>query len=549
MKLLDLLKQPCYSGSVIIAGENGLTRTVQSVNMMDAPDIIDFLKPDELLLTTAYLLKDEPDALLTLVAKMAEHGCAGLGVRTKRFLGEIPPGVLLLANTLSFPIIELPPERALGELINSSLNTILEKRTDELRYALLTHRTFSQLAMKGKGITSILESLASLLHCTAILLDDKLEPIAASRISIKKDQSLLIQAIRDEVEKLSHDSQAPVPLTLPMFEPLWKQATAYPIMSTQKRSWLLLFAPIWEDETMEQLTVEQAINVMGFELMKRQAVKERSRRYKNDFFADWVEGRVNTEQELMNRGKSYGMNANSIFQCIVCKNDSLLPKLSLSTDSEERLQAERDHLYFNLKRAFARTELPFILFNKNDLFVLVLTKAESTNEFEKKLLRHLEDVQNELLRSLNCSFSFGVGKPTDRSMELPTVYNEALEALQAGYAANENCFIRTYRAKDMLDLLRRIPISDLSEFYSDTFQHLLQAEEKDKHELMQTLRIYVENEGQIAETAKRLFLHRNTVIYRIDKCERLTRRNLKDPSDTMRIRLAFQIESLLSQKG
>ena len=103
MKLLDLLKQPCYSGSVIIAGENGLTRTVQSVNMMDAPDIIDFLKPDELLLTTAYLLKDEPDALLTLVAKkMAEHSCAGLGVRTKRFLGEIPQSVLLLANTLYF---------------------------------------------------------------------------------------------------------------------------------------------------------------------------------------------------------------------------------------------------------------------------------------------------------------------------------------------------------------------------------------------------------------------------------------------------------------
>ena len=117
----------------------------------------------------------------------------------------------------------------------------------------------SQLVMKGKGITSILESLADLLHCTAILLDDKLEPIAASRISLKKDQSFLIQAIRDEVEKLGHDSQDPFHWTLPMFEPPWKQASAYPIMTTQKRSWLLLFAPIWEDETMEQLTVEQAI--------------------------------------------------------------------------------------------------------------------------------------------------------------------------------------------------------------------------------------------------------------------------------------------------
>lgn len=544
MKLLDLLKQPSYSGSVVIAGENGLTRTVQSVNMMDAPDIIDFLKPDELLLTTAYLLKDIPDALLSLVAKMAEHGCAGLGVRTKRFLGEIPPDIILLANRLSFPIIELPPERALGELINSSLNTILEKRTDELRYAFLTHRTFSQLVMKGKGISSILESLSDLLHCTAILLDDKLEPIANSRnISLKKNEDL-IQAIRDEVEKLDNDSQVPVPLTLPLIEPPWKQAAAYPITTTQKRSWLLLFAPVWEDETIEQLTVEQAVNVLGFELLKRQAVKERSRRYKNDFFADWVEGRVNTEQELMNRGKSYGLHTNSIFQCIVCKNDALLPKLP--SFSEERLQAERDHLYANLKRTFTKAELPFILFNKNDLFIFVLTKAESSHDFEKKLLRHLEVVQNQLLRSLKCSFSFGVGKPSDRSMELPTVYKEALEALQSGYAANENCFIRTYRAKDMLDLLRRIPISDLNEFYIDTFQHLLQAENKDKQELMQTLRTYVENEGQIAETAKRLFLHRNTVIYRIDKCERLTRRNLKDSSDTMRIRLAFQIETLLS---
>jgi purine catabolism regulator len=280
--------------------------------------------------------------------------------------------------------------------------------------------------------------------------------------------------------------------------------------------------------------------------MKLQAVKERSRRYKNDFFADWVEGRVNSEQELMNRGRNYGLTAQSVFQCIVCKNDSQQAGAKQPIITDERLQAERDHLYFHLKRAFMPAGLPFILFNKNDMFVFVLTAAESTYEFEKKLLRHLEDVQNELLQSLKCSFSFGVGKPSERSMELPTVFKEALEALQAGYAANESCFIRTYRAKDMLDLLRRIPMPDLEAFYSDTFQQLLAAEEKDRHDLMQTLRIYVENEGQIAETAKRLFLHRNTVIYRLDKCEKLTRRNLKDPSDTIRIRLAFHMEPLLS---
>ncbi len=44
MILADLLKIPCLSTSRVIAGEEGLNRIVYSVNMMDAPDIIDFFK-------------------------------------------------------------------------------------------------------------------------------------------------------------------------------------------------------------------------------------------------------------------------------------------------------------------------------------------------------------------------------------------------------------------------------------------------------------------------------------------------------------------------
>jgi hypothetical protein len=50
MQLMELLRLPVYSNILILAGKSGLTRQVQSVNMMDAPDIIDFLKPNELLL-------------------------------------------------------------------------------------------------------------------------------------------------------------------------------------------------------------------------------------------------------------------------------------------------------------------------------------------------------------------------------------------------------------------------------------------------------------------------------------------------------------------
>lgn len=71
MKVKDLLTMPALTGMNIIAGETGNERKVQTVNMMDAPDIINFLKPNEFLVTTAYHVKDNPHLLSSLVEAMA----------------------------------------------------------------------------------------------------------------------------------------------------------------------------------------------------------------------------------------------------------------------------------------------------------------------------------------------------------------------------------------------------------------------------------------------------------------------------------------------
>jgi len=94
MKLREILNKPIFKGAAVVAGHNGLTIDVQSVNMMDAPDIIDFLHEKELLLTTAYSIKNRPDALLELVEQMAKQGCAGLALKTQRFLKVIPKDVI-----------------------------------------------------------------------------------------------------------------------------------------------------------------------------------------------------------------------------------------------------------------------------------------------------------------------------------------------------------------------------------------------------------------------------------------------------------------------
>ncbi|MEI7027115.1 PucR family transcriptional regulator ligand-binding domain-containing protein [Paenibacillus sp. y28] len=61
----------------VIAGRAGVMRVVKSVNVMDAPDISDWIEAGELLFTTAYLMKDAPENAVGLLRRLDERGAAG----------------------------------------------------------------------------------------------------------------------------------------------------------------------------------------------------------------------------------------------------------------------------------------------------------------------------------------------------------------------------------------------------------------------------------------------------------------------------------------
>ena len=67
---------PALAPARVVGGHAGLGQPVRGVNVMEVPDILDWVKPDELLLTTAYPLRDDRAALDALVPRLAERGLA-----------------------------------------------------------------------------------------------------------------------------------------------------------------------------------------------------------------------------------------------------------------------------------------------------------------------------------------------------------------------------------------------------------------------------------------------------------------------------------------
>ena len=135
---------------------------------MEAPDIARWLRGGELLLSTGYQFRDQPDDFDDLVMALHKAGAAALGFKG-RFLSEFPPHAKDLAEWLGLPILGLPLELPYSDIIR-----IVILRTDEvesIRFSESVLRSFTQVVAEGGGADGIVRNLMSFLNTEVCFLD------------------------------------------------------------------------------------------------------------------------------------------------------------------------------------------------------------------------------------------------------------------------------------------------------------------------------------------------------------------------------------------
>ncbi len=538
MKVSQVLEVSSLQGSKVIAGEAGLGEEVLHVNMMDAPDIAQFLKPNEMLVTTAYHVREDPESLVKLVENMKQQKCAALGIKTQRFLKEVPSEVTNTGNALDFPIIEIPIDNSLGDIVNEILSRILDKRTNELRFALETHKQFSDHVMSGKGVDKLIKSLASKIHRSVVLLDQYGKPITYSNVNDFNKSSVQ--------ELYFNDSAVHFPDEVFFtFSTTYDRETysAFLVNSHKKRAgFLLILGEIQASDHVTMLTIEQATNVISFELMRENELKQYTKRVKNDFFFNFIEGMFTSEEEVVNRAKEFSLNQDQNYLCATGKIEDYI-----YTKSYTQSQKEIDEIYEYIEDEIVGLSLSTHLFTKGDLCVLLFEVNDSIDNIRNYAETSLELVQKKVDQRFHRSLSFGVSNISRGLLNVKNGFKEAQNAYQSGRLAAKSKFIQIYQAKDVNELLRTLPKEDLLDFYYHSLEPLLRPGEDKDEVLLQTLFVFLETHCQISETAKRLFVHRNTVVYRIEKCEELLGESLSDSETTIQLRLALRIKRLLEE--
>lgn len=530
MKVHEVLIIPHLSGMTVIAGESGTTREVKSVNMMDAPDIIPFLHENEFLITTAYHFKDQPSKLTELVQAMADQGCAGLGIKTKRFLGKIPLEAINLANELAFPIIELPLELSLGEIVNHTIRAMLDQRAAELTLALEIHKQFTKIIMEGKGIEFLLQDLSQVIERPVILLDQYVKPIYQPMSNL--DLPFILDGL-----KIPYSMTSPISMSVRATK---QTCTIFPVhMSEKKQGFLMIIGEIEKTNHLISLTIEQATNVISFALMKEHALRQKEQSIRNDFFLHFSDGTFSSQEEIIGRAAEFSLPNDQKYICAVGQID----RDDHHPTYTERLEKADD--IYDFIEGEVSVITPYIhFFTKGETCILLFEIQETISTSSSYCESTLLSLQEKVSTYFRNTISFGVSNLSHSFLDVKNAYKDAVDALSQGQLSKKTAYIQTYHTKDVMELLRMVPRDELKNFYTFALSRLANTKVEDEQTLLDTLSVYLETHCQISETAKRLFVHRNTVIYRIEKCEEILGKSLKDSETTMQIRLALRIKSL-----
>lgn len=186
--------------------------------------------------------------------------------------------------------------------------------------------------------------------------------------------------------------------------------------------------------------------------------------------------------------------------------------------------------------------------DKGDMFtdvgrhVIALVRAlPQTSDIDA--LMGLARSVNELFEEAGMDVLIGVSDPRTMLGELPAAFNEAREAINVGsvYRASERIFV--YRRLLLERFLNTVP-ADAGEKYGAIVMNA-RTSRLFSDEMVHTIEVFFENNLNLSEAARKLYIHRNTLVYRLEKVQRLTGFDLRQFDDAV----TFKLMMLLSRSN
>ncbi len=239
--------------------------------------------------------------------------------------------------------------------------------------------------------------------------------------------------------------------------------------------------------------------------------------------------------------------------------DNILPSDIYIKSKELHFSNEVNRIVF-LVRFVGKSEIvPYdVLSNmfpgKNRDYVISVGENDTVLVKEIKAdydMREIEAIARSISDTISTEFYtkviIGIGTAVDNLKDLSKSYKEAQVALEVGKVFDTEKDIITYDNLGIGRLIYQLPQSLCEMFLQEVFKKG-PLESLDRDTLI-TIQAFFENNLNVSETSRKLFVHRNTLVYRLEKIRKLTGLDLREFEHAITFKVALMVKKYLSSKA
>ncbi|MNJ30918.1 PucR family transcriptional regulator [Pseudomonas alkylphenolica] len=471
--------------SRLLSGAAGLGREVRWAHVCELPDPTEWLGEGDVLMTTGLGVPADPQQQREYVQRLAEAGLAGM------MLGEhmqAPANLDALAERaeqLNFPIA-LTEYGVPFAAVTRSIIDANQKEEYQRRNALVRVYESARLSISGLSLAALVQRLEADIQCRLhVLMLETLEPWA-------EDIAPLPETVRTALlaSRRKPGEQQPMlrRLALPEGEALSIE------LHTEQNCLLVVTGERLPDYgLLHHLTA-----VLGLEIQRRQAERERRLRLGSELLDDLLQQRLSAEQ------------ANQ-------RLHSQLPSLDL--ESAVITVARGPGLR-------GKTEVLLRLLDDS-----VLGRIQG----DELILLHADGLQPLLGEQLDTNL--GSSAPLHTLQRSPEALREALLATAHTHAQRRIC--RYVELETDTPWLPRTP-DEAARAFRVVLGAIHGYDQSQGTTLLQTLQVFLEENRSWLQAAKRLHVHKQTLVYRIRRIEEISGRSLDNTADVATLWFALQ---------
>ncbi len=485
----------------------------------------------------AFLLPPYPNDLARQFARLAQTGIAGIAL-----VAEPAPALVEAAQQAQLPLVVLPASANLRQIERLALAFVLDRDAAVEQRATQLYQHLTLLSAENAGLEAMAAVIGRTIGKTVLIQDKRLNIIAAwfapedasARTIVEewvtasgnvpeelRDRKRAAQNRRivEQSFDFAQDVRVPKENRTRVIVPIVAKGMA--------RGYLSLIAERDALEQFDRSMAEQGAAACALEMAKAKAVSEAEKRVRGGFVEGLLAGSLSPD-EATRWAKRDKYNPDGKHAVVVAD------------------WAKKEHpSYRRLETIIHGLTRADILVHTRDDEVIVFVRLDPRQGIEGARVIAENIRRQASAEYANDPLAIGIGRAADALIDLRDSYREARQALSmARRLADPNPLyfgeLNVYR---LLFLLEHHP--ELAAFRQEIIGTLVEYDRTQGTDLIETLTSYFAHKGNLSQTAEALFVHRNTLLYRMERIREISGLDLDNPETRLSIELALRAHRLL----